>query len=129
MKISSNQIAFSNSSEISTFGIVVDLHDEGGRILALETVLQTGDSELRNLVSMAQALRKKYLVAAGRFDGIGGIFGAVCDDDENLIVIFQAANARLKETGSYTTAWMIKPDACAALLEKASQQNDQKGGK
>ena len=128
MNISPNQIAFSNSSEISTFGIVVDLHDEGGRILAQETVLQTGDSELRNLVSMAQALRKKYLVAAGRFDGIG-IFGAVCDDDENLIVIFQAANARLKETGSYTTAWMIKPDACAALLEKASQQNDQKGGK
>jgi len=128
MKISTNQIAFSNSSEISTFGIVVDLHDEGGRILAQETVLQTGDSELRNLVSMAQALGKKYLVAAGRFDGIG-IFGAVCDDDENLIVIFQAANARLKETGSYTTAWMIKPDACAALLEKASQQNDQKGGK
>jgi len=127
MNISPNQIAFSNSSEISTFGIVVDLHDEGGRILALETVLQTGNSELRNLVSMAQALGKKYLVAAGRFDGTG-IFGVVCDDDENLIVIFQAANARLKETGSYTTAWMSKPDACAALLEKASQQNDQKGG-
>ena len=127
MNISPNQIAFSNSSEISTFGIVVDLHDEGGRILALETVLQTGNSELRNLVSMAQALGKKYLVAAGRFDGIG-IFGAVCDDDENLIVTFQAANVRLKEIGSPTTGWMIKPDACAALLEKASQQNDQKGG-
>ena len=127
MNISPNQIAFSNSSEISTFGIVVDLHDEGGRILAQETVLQTGDSELRNLVSMAQALGKKYLVAAGRFDGIG-IFGVVCDDNEGLIAAFQMANARLKETGSYTTAWMIKPDACAALLEKASQQNDQKGG-
>ena len=34
MKTSLNQTAFSNSSEINTFGIVVDLHDEEGRNLA-----------------------------------------------------------------------------------------------
>jgi len=34
MKTSLNQTAFSNSSEISTFGIVVDLHDEEGLNLA-----------------------------------------------------------------------------------------------
>lgn len=128
MKTSPNQTVFPNSCEMDTLGIVVDLNDEEGRNLAQETVRNTGDLELRNLVSMAQTLGNRYLVVAGRFNGTG-IIGAVCDDNEHLIVAFQEINKRLKELGSYTTAWMIKADACAALLEKASLQSTQKGGK
>ena len=126
MKTSSNQTVFSNSCEMDTLGIVVDLHDEGGRNLAYETVRSTGDIELRNLVSMVQTFGNRYLVVAGRFDGTG-IIGAVCDDNENLISAFRMTNARMNEIGSRTTGWMIKPDACANLLGKVSLQSSQKG--
>jgi hypothetical protein len=51
----------------NTLGIVVDMHNEEGRNLAQATMRQTGDPELRNLISMAQTLGKRYLVAAGKF--------------------------------------------------------------
>ena len=127
MKTLPNQTVSLRSYEMDTLGIVADLHDEGGRDLAQETIRQTGDLELRNLVSMAQALEKRYLIAAGRFNDTG-IIGAVCDDNEGLIAAYQMANARLKKTGSLTTAWMIKPEEYAALLEKVSLQSSHKGG-
>ena len=128
MKRTPNQTAFLGSSEMDTLGIVVDLHNEEGRNLAQETIRRIGDLELRNLVSMAQTLGKRYLVAAGRFNGTG-IIGAVCDDNESLIVAFKTANARMDKIGSHTTAWMIKPDECADLLTKVPLQSTQKGGK
>jgi hypothetical protein len=110
-----------------TLGIVVDLHDEGGRNLAQVTVRQTGDPELRNLISMADALGKRYLIAAGRFNG-KGIFAALCDDEQTLIASFQVANARMDEIGSSTTAWLIKPNSYGALLTKDAEQCAKKRG-
>lgn len=103
-----------------TLGIVVDIFDEGGRNLAEETVRQTEDPEFRKLLSMAHELRKRYIVAAGRFNG-KGISGVVCNDSEHLVVAFDVINARMDEIGSCTTVWLIKPDACVALLEKSTR--------
>ncbi len=100
---------------VDTLGIVVDLNDEGGRGLAQATVSRTGDPELRNLISLADGLGKRYLVAAGRFNG-KGITAVLCDDEPNLVAAFQMVNVRMDEIGSHTTAWMIEPAACAALL-------------
>jgi len=127
MKTILNQTTPIGSCEMDSLGIVVNLHDEEGCNLAQETIRQTKDLEFTNLISMAHGLGKKYVVAAGKFNG-RGIFGTVCDDDKYLIAAFQIANARLKKTGSLTTAWTIKPDECAALLEKVSLQSTQKGG-
>ena len=128
MKTPLNQTVSLDSCEMSTLGIVVDLHDEEGRNLAQETIRQTKDSEFTNLISMAQVLGNRYVVAAGKFNG-KGIFGTFCNDDKYLVAAFQMANARMDEIGSRTTGWMIKPDACADLLGKASLQSTQKGGK
>ena len=103
----------SNLREMDTLGIVVDLHDEGGRNLAQVTVRQTGDPELRNLIRMADALGKRYLIAAGRFNG-KGIFAALCDDEQALIVAFQVVNARMDEIGSCTTAATTSHSSSAA---------------
>ncbi len=128
MKTLPNQEVSLGSCEMSTLGIVADLHDEEGRNLAEETMRQTGDSEFTNLINMAQTLGKRYVVAAGKFNG-RGIFGIFCDSDKHLVAAFQMANARMDEIGSRTTGWMIKPDTCVAILEKASLQSAQKGGK
>jgi len=127
MKTFPNQTVSLGSCEMSTLGIVVDLHDEEGRNLAQETIRQTKDSEFTNLISMAQALGNRYVVAAGKFNG-KGIFGTFCNDDKYLVAAFQMANERMDEIGSHTTAWTIKPDTCAILLEKISLQSVQKGG-
>jgi len=127
MKTFPNQTVSLNSCEIGTLGIVVDLHDAEGRNLAQETIRRTGDLEFKNLVSMAHGLEKKYIIAAGKFNG-RGIFGIFCDDDDHLIAAFEMVNARMEEIGSRTTGWVIKPDACADLLGKASLQSTQKGG-
>jgi hypothetical protein len=111
----------------NTLGIVVDMHNEEGRNLAQATMRQTGDPELRNLISMAQTLGKRYLVAAGKFDG-KGLSATLCDDDQTLIASFQMVNARMDEIGSRTTAWMIKPDACGALLAKSTGSGVKKRG-
>ena len=128
MKTLLNQTVSLGSCEMGTLGIVVDLHDKEGRNLAQETMRQTGDSEFKNLISMAHSLGKRYVVAAGKFNG-RGIFGTFCDDDKYLIAAFQMANARMDEIGSRTTGRMIKPDTCTDLLGKASLQSARKGGK
>lgn len=109
------QAALLSSPEIDTFGIIVDLHKEEGRHLAWETAHQTGDAEFRNLLNLGQALGKRYLVAAGRFEG-KGISAAFCDDDQTLIAAFQMVNKRINEMGSHVTAWLIKPDSCGAVV-------------
>ena len=108
-------------SQFDTLGIVVDLRNPEGLALAQVITQQTGDPELRNLIVMARTLGTAYVVAAGRFNG-KGIFGTVCDNEQHVVVAIQTANARMKEIGSRTTAWMAKPDACAVLLERASGQ-------
>lgn len=104
--------------QFDTFGIVADLVSEAGRRLAEETVRQTNDSELRNLIRMADALNKRYIVAAGSFNG-KGISATLCEDEQTLIAAFQMVNIRMNEIGSCTTAWKVAPDACAVILEKA----------
>jgi hypothetical protein len=111
--------ALNTSSQFDTLGIVADLTHSEGLNLAQTTVRETGDSELRNLLTMAQALGMRYVIAAGRFNG-KGIFGAMCSNEQDVAASFQMANDRMDEIGSRTTAWLAKPDALAALLEKAS---------
>ena len=64
-----------NLTQFDSLGIAVDLTSEAGRKLAEEIVRQTGDEELRNLISIANALNKRYIVAAGCFNGKGIILG------------------------------------------------------
>lgn len=130
MKISLNKKLASAQAipQFDTFGIVADLASVAGRKLAEETVRQTNDSELRNLIRMTDALNKRYIVAAGSFNG-KGISASLCNDEQTLIAAFQMVNIRMDEIGSCTTAWMFAPDACRVLLEKAvAICNKQKGG-
>ncbi len=121
MKTLQNQTEFRIPSEADTYGIVADLSSIEGRDLVEETVCLTGDTQLQNLIEIAQAVDKKYLIVAGRFDG-KGISSVICDDDSTLITAFRTINERMREIGSCTTAWLIKPDACVTLLEKAIAQ-------
>ena len=114
--------------KFNTFGIVVDLHNEEGRTLADTTAKQTGDPELRNYLLLAQGLGQRYLVAAGKFNG-KGIFATFCDDDANLVLAFQMANSRMGEIGSESTDWLVRPKACAALIQAALRRTDKTGGK
>lgn len=111
--------------QYDTFGIVVDLSDESGRKLAEETVRRSNDSELRNLITIADGLNKRYIVAAGSFSG-KGISASLCDDEQSLIAAFQMVNTRMDEIGSQTTMWMFAPDACAVMLERAVAKCNQK---
>lgn len=111
--------AHKSSSQFDTLGIVADLKSPEGLELAQATVRETGDRKLRNLLAVAQALGMRYVVAAGRFNG-KGIFGAMGAGENDVVVQFQMANVHMEEIGSRTTAWMAKPHALAALLEKAS---------
>ena len=120
--------AFLSSRRMDSMGIVVDLLDAEGRSLAQESVRQTGDSELRNLLHMAQKLGKRYLVAAGRFNN-KGISATLCDDEQTLIAAFQVVNARMDEIGSRVTAWLIKPDSCGAVLSTHAGQRAKNGNK
>ncbi|MEP6605767.1 MAG: hypothetical protein ABJA60_06575, partial [Nitrosospira sp.] len=86
-----------------------------------------GDSELRNLMSLARTLGKRYLIAAG-FNG-KGISAIVCDDDQALITAFEMVNVRMDEIGSHGTAWLIKPDACGELLAEDAGQHAERGNK
>lgn len=104
-----------SSSQFDTLGILADLKHPEGLELAQASVRETGDKELRNLVIMAQALGARYVVAAGRFNG-KGIFGAMCANEQDVVVSYQMANDRMDEIGSRTTAWLAKPDSLAALL-------------
>ena len=110
-------------TQFNTMGVVCDLHDREGRKFAQETLRQTGDTEFRNVLSMAKALEKRYVVAAGKFNGTG-MFATLCDDSENLIVSFAMANAWINEFGPSTTGWLIKPDACATLLCDSLKQGE-----
>lgn len=116
------------STKFKTMGVVVDLHNEEGRSLAETTARQTRDPEFRNFLLLAQGLGKRYLVAAGQFNG-KGIFATFCDDDTNLVLAFQMANSRMDEIGSGTTGWLVKPDTCAALIQAAAGQPAKTRGK
>jgi hypothetical protein len=111
-----------------TLGIVVDLHDKEGLNLAQETACQMGDPQLSNLITLARALGKRYLITAGRFNG-KGITAIVCDDDQSLITAFEMVNGRMDEIGSHGTAWMIKPDACGGLMARDAGQHVERGNK
>ncbi|NBQ68736.1 MAG: hypothetical protein EBU46_07860 [Nitrosomonadaceae bacterium] len=125
MKMLPNQTEFLIPSEADTLGIVVDLSNMEGRNLAEETLRQTNDPELNKLITMADELGKKYIIAAGQFNG-KGISSVICDDDSMLIAAFRTVNERMREIGSQTTVWLIKPDACVTLLEKAIAQRAKK---
>ena len=120
-----NQTEFFRSHDADTLGIIADLTNVEGRNLAEETVSQTGDLEFRGLIEVAQELGKKYIVAAGKFNS-KGISAMLCDDDQMLTFAFKTVNERMREIGSHTTAWIIKPDACAVLLEKAIARTKKK---
>jgi hypothetical protein len=114
-------------TQFDTLGIVADLSDEVGREFAERSVRQTNNIELRNLITMADGLNKRYIVAAGRFNGKGN-FASFCGDKQTLIAAFQMANARMDEVGSCTTTWFFAPDACRALLENAVAKCNKKKG-
>lgn len=112
-------------TQFVTFGIVADLSDEVGRELAERTVQQTNSSELRNIITMVDGFSKRYIVAAGRFNG-KEIIGSLCNDEETVSATFQMVNSRMDEVGSNTTKWICVPDACSAMLEKAVAKCNQK---
>lgn len=112
----------------TTMGIVADLRSEEGRTLAETTARQTGDSEFSNYLLLAQGLGQRYLVAAGQFNG-KGLFATFCDDDANLVLAFQVANSRMREIGSGSTDWLVRPEACAALVQGALRRTDKTGGR
>lgn len=96
-------------------GVVADLSTADGLRFAKETAKITNDKEFSNLLNMALIMKKRYLVAAGRFNG-KGISSIICDDEEQLKLAFHIINERMNEVGSVTTSWHIKPNSCAEML-------------
>ncbi|SFM59127.1 hypothetical protein [Nitrosomonas communis] len=128
MNTSQSQNKFSHSHDADTLGIVADLRSVKGRMLVQEILKQTNDPEFRNLISMADTLNKRYIIAAGSFNG-RGILSVLCDDEQTLIAACQNINIRMDEIGSSTTAWLISPNNCAILLKEALAQSTKKGKK
>lgn len=110
----------------TTMGVVVDISHIDGLSLAQETAKQTKDKEFSNLLAMAQIMKKRYLIAAGRFNG-KGIYGTLCDDEEHLKLSFTIANERMNEDGSVSTTWLIKPHSCAEVLGVKSVIRNKEG--
>ncbi|MFZ1546807.1 MAG: hypothetical protein WAT12_06860 [Candidatus Nitrotoga sp.] len=107
--------------QFDTLGIVADLHDKEGFNLAQVFLRETKDPDFSALLDIAKAKGMRYVVAAGKFDGTG-IVGTLCYDTEALIVSIEKVNTRMDAIGSRTTGWRVKPDACAAIFKKATQQ-------
>jgi hypothetical protein len=128
MNSSQSQNKFSHSHDADTLGIVADLRSVEGRMLVQEILKQTNDPEFRNLISMAETLNKRYIIAAGSFNG-KGISSFLCDDEPTLVIAFQDINIRMDEIESNTTAWLISPNNCAILLKEALAQSTKKGKK
>lgn len=110
-----------------TLGIVADIQHPEGLALAQATVRETGDPELRNLLTMAQAIGMRYVIAAGRFNG-KGIFGAMCANKQDIAASIQMANERMNDVGSRATAWMAKPDSLALLINGLQCNRPQRVG-
>lgn len=117
-----------SKKSFDTLGIVADLNVPENLHLLKQFATKTGDKQLCNFIAIAEVLRNRFVIAAGRFDG-KGLFAALCDDENQLATAFRVANARMNEIGSRTTAWTFLPESCRNLVANSANHRIHNKGK
>lgn len=117
-----------SKQSFDTVGVVADLNVPENLHLLKQFATKTGDKQLCSFIAMAEVLRNRFVIAAGRFDG-KGLFATLCDAENQLATAFRVANARMNEIGSRTTAWTFFSESCRNLVENSANQRTDTRGK